>query len=71
MHGNQAAAEDVVQETYLQGWKSFYSFEPGTNIRAWLHKIMFHVINHYWCKNNRLVSVAIGVGVNRKCCCWH
>ena len=71
MLGNQAAAEDVVQETYLQGWKSFHSFEPGTNIRAWLHKIMFHVINHYWCKNNRLVSVAIGVGVNRKCCCWH
>jgi RNA polymerase sigma-70 factor (ECF subfamily) len=56
--GNQAAAEDVIQETYLQAWKSFHRFEPGTNIRAWLHKIMFHVINHYWYKNNRLVTVA-------------
>ena len=56
--GNQAAAEDIVQETYLQAWKSFHRFEPGSNIRAWLHKIMFHVINHYWYKHNRLVTVA-------------
>jgi RNA polymerase sigma-70 factor, ECF subfamily len=56
--GNEAAAEDVVQETYLQAWKSFHRFEPGTNIRAWLHKIMFHVIHHHWRKNSRLVTVA-------------
>ena len=56
--GNAAAAEDVVQETYLQAWKSFHRFEPGTNIRAWLFKILFHVINHHWRKNSRLVTVA-------------
>ena len=34
------AAEDLVQETYLQAWRSFTRFEPGTNCRAWLYKIL-------------------------------
>ena len=42
-----ADAEDVVQETYLQAWKSFHRFEVGTNIRAWLFKILFHVASHH------------------------
>jgi RNA polymerase sigma-70 factor (ECF subfamily) len=45
--GSSSEAEDVVQETYLQAWKSFHRFEPGTNCRAWLFKIMFHVIAHH------------------------
>jgi RNA polymerase sigma-70 factor (ECF subfamily) len=44
--GNQTEAEDAVQETYYQAWKSFHRFERGTNCRAWLFKILFHVINH-------------------------
>lgn len=55
--GSQTEAEDVVQETYLQAWKSFHRFEPGTNIRAWLYKIMFHVINHHRRKSYRLVTL--------------
>jgi len=44
--GNRSEAEDLVQETYLQAWKSFHRFELGTNCRAWLFKIMFHLIQH-------------------------
>ena len=45
--GNRSEAEDLVQEAYLQAWKSFHRFEPGTNCRAWLFKILFHVIHHH------------------------
>lgn len=55
--GSPTEAEDVVQETYLQAWKSFHRFEPGTNIRAWMFKIMFHVIQHHRRKAWRLVTL--------------
>ena len=42
--GDRAEAEDVVQETYLQAWKSYHRFEAGTNCKAWMFKILFHVI---------------------------
>jgi len=45
--GDRTEAEDLVQEAYLQAWKSFHRFELGTNCRAWLFKILFHVTHHY------------------------
>jgi RNA polymerase sigma-70 factor (ECF subfamily) len=45
--GSRSEAEDIVQETYLQAWKSFHRFTLGTNCRAWLFKILFHVIQHH------------------------
>jgi len=44
--GERGRAEDAVQEAFLQAWKSFDRFEPGTNCRAWLFKILFHCVNH-------------------------
>jgi RNA polymerase sigma-70 factor, ECF subfamily len=44
---DRARAEDVVQEVYLQAWKSFHRYEVGTNCRAWLFKILFHCVNHH------------------------
>ncbi len=40
--GNRTEAEDLAQDVFLEAWKSFHRFEPGTNIRAWLHKILVH-----------------------------
>ncbi len=33
-------AEDLVQETYAKALKGFTSFQPGTNFRAWIYKIL-------------------------------
>lgn len=38
--GSAEAGEDLLQETFLQAWRSFHRFEPGTNCRAWLYKIL-------------------------------
>ncbi len=43
---NAVDAEDLIQETFLQAWKSFDKYEQGTNCRAWLYKIMFHKFEH-------------------------
>ena len=51
-------ADDVVQDVYLQAWKSFDRFEVGTNCRAWLYKILFYVVHHHRRKwfNARMVQ---------------
>lgn len=38
--GDRAAAEDLVQETYLKACKGFSSFQQGTNFRAWIYRIL-------------------------------
>lgn len=45
--GSPAGADDVIQDVYLQAWKSFGQFQPGSNCRAWLFKILFHSVHHY------------------------
>ncbi len=43
-----ALADDLVQETLTRAWQSRSSFQPGTNARAWTHRILFNTyINHY------------------------
>jgi len=37
---NQDEAEDLVQETYVKALKGFSSFEPGTNFKAWIFRIL-------------------------------
>ena len=44
---SETDAEDLVQETFMQAWKSFDHYEPGTNCRAWLYKILFNKYDHY------------------------
>jgi RNA polymerase sigma-70 factor (ECF subfamily) len=35
-------AEDLVQEVMLKAWRSFHTFQEGTSIRAWLHRILMN-----------------------------
>jgi len=45
--GNRTEAKDLAQDVFLQAWKSFDQFEPGTNMRAWLHKILVFRASHF------------------------
>ena len=48
MTRNPQDAEDLVQETYLRAYRFFDKFKPGTNLRAWLFKILTNAyINRY------------------------
>jgi RNA polymerase sigma-70 factor (ECF subfamily) len=48
MTRNPSDAEDLVQETYLKAYRGFGSFEQGTNLKAWLYRILTNTfINRY------------------------
>jgi RNA polymerase sigma-70 factor, ECF subfamily len=54
MTHNAADAEDLVQEAMLKGFRSYASFESGTNLRAWLFRILTNTyINTYRAKQRR------------------
>ena len=47
-------AEDLVQETYLRAYRGFGGFQDGTNLKAWLYKILTNTfINTYRAKKRR------------------
>ncbi len=48
MTRNPSDAEDLVQETYLKAFAAFHQFEDGTNLKAWLYRILTNTyINSY------------------------
>ena len=54
MTRNPADAEDLVQETYLKAYRGFGGFEEGTNLKAWLYRILTNTyINSYRAKQRR------------------
>lgn len=50
---NQADAEDLVQETFAKAYRSFQSFEEGTNLKAWLYRILTNTFINQYRKNQR------------------
>ena len=46
MAKDPSEAEDIAQDVFVQAWKSFDRYQPGTNCRAWLYRILFYVVQH-------------------------
>src|SRR5688572_28314433 len=54
MTRNPSDAEDLVQETYLKAYRAWHSFQQGTNLKAWLYRILTNTfINTYRSKKRR------------------
>ncbi len=54
MTRNRADAEDLVQEAYLRAYRGFGGFQEGTNLKAWLFRILTNTyINIYRAKQRR------------------
>ena len=61
MTRNPADAEDLVQETYLKAYRAYDTFEAGTNLKAWLYRILTNTyINRYRKQQRRPSEVDLG-----------
>jgi RNA polymerase sigma-70 factor (ECF subfamily) len=61
MTRNAADAEDVVQETFLKAYRAYHTFQEGTNLKAWLYRILTNTyINRYRKQVRRPTEVDFG-----------
>ena len=61
MTRNPADAEDVVQETFLKAYRAYDSYTEGTNLKAWLYRILTNTyINKYRKAQRRPSEVELG-----------
>jgi RNA polymerase sigma-70 factor, ECF subfamily len=58
--GHREEAEEIVQETFLKAYRAFDRYEPGTNARAWLFRILRNTfLNRYERKKREAGNVAL------------
>ena len=50
---NPADAQDLVQDTYAKAYVSFHQFEPGTNLKAWLYRVLTTTFINTYRKDQR------------------
>ena len=61
MTRNPADAEDIVQETFLKAYRAYDTFQQGTNLKAWLYRILTNsYINRYRKQQSRPSEVELG-----------
>lgn len=60
MTKNASDAEDLVQETIAKAYTAFHQFRPGTNLRAWLYKILANTFINTYRKRRREPATAPG-----------
>ena len=63
--GSASLADDFVQETLLRAWSKSDSFEPGTNLRAWLFTILRNIYYSNYRKRAREVQDSDGIHARR------
>jgi RNA polymerase sigma-70 factor, ECF subfamily len=60
MTNNASDAEDLVQEAIAKAYTGFHQFRPGTNLRAWLYKIMANAFINNYRKRRREPATTLG-----------
>jgi len=53
--GNETNAQDLVQDTFVEAFRSIHRFRGQASLYTWLHSILLNLTRHYRRKNNRLV----------------